>query len=146
MGGLLGRYDKIHLVPFGEYVPLRERAVFCAQADAESDGSKRWGEPERSVFSLRSSGWAVLHRYGVFICYESVFGDEIRHFALNGAEVLVNVSDDGWYGDTSAPWQHLNMARMRAIENRRWILRDTNNGVTACDRSEWGGAAEYSAT
>jgi apolipoprotein N-acyltransferase len=45
--------------------------------------------------------------------------------------VLVNVSDDGWYGDTSAPWQHLNMARMRAIENRRWILRDTNNGVTA---------------
>ena len=48
-----------------------------------------------------------------------------------GAEVLVNISDDGWYGDTSAPWQHLNMARMRAIENRRWILRDTNNGVTA---------------
>jgi apolipoprotein N-acyltransferase len=45
--------------------------------------------------------------------------------------VLVNISDDGWYGDTSAPWQHLNMARMRAIENRRWILRDTNNGVTA---------------
>ena len=48
-----------------------------------------------------------------------------------GAEVLVNISDDGWYGDTSAPWQHLNMARMRAIENRRWLLRDTNNGVTA---------------
>ncbi len=48
-----------------------------------------------------------------------------------GAEVLVNISDDGWYGDTSAPWQHLNMLRMRAIENRRWILRDTNNGVTA---------------
>jgi apolipoprotein N-acyltransferase len=45
--------------------------------------------------------------------------------------VLVNLSDDGWYGDTSAPWQHLNMARMRAIENRRWLLRDTNNGVTA---------------
>ena len=52
-------------------------------------------------------------------------------FARNGAEVLVNISDDGWYGDTSAPWQHLNMARMRAIENRRWLLRDTNNGVTA---------------
>ncbi len=48
-----------------------------------------------------------------------------------GAQVLVNPSDDGWYGDTSAPWQHLNIARMRAIENRRWILRDTNNGVTA---------------
>ncbi len=55
----------------------------------------------------------------------------MRQFARNGAEVLVNISDDGWYGDTSAPWQHLNMARMRAIENRRWLLRDTNNGVTA---------------
>jgi len=71
------------------------------------------------------------HRYGIFICYEAVFADEVRQFVRNGAEVLVNISDDGWYGDTSAPWQHLNMARMRAIENRRWILRDTNNGVTA---------------
>ena len=80
---------------------------------------------ERKVFRLNG------HRYGVFICYEAVFADEVRHFAQLGAEVLVNISDDGWYGDTSAPWQHLNMARMRAIENRRWILRDTNNGVTA---------------
>ncbi len=71
------------------------------------------------------------HHYGIFICYESIFADEIRQFAVNGAEVLVNISDDGWYGDTSAPWQHLNMARMRAIENRRWLLRDTNTGVTA---------------
>ena len=83
---------------------------------------------ERKVF--RSSATAS-HRYGVFICYEAVFADEVRHFAQLGAEVLVNISDDGWYGDTSAPWQHLNMARMRAIENRRWIFRDTNNGVTA---------------
>jgi apolipoprotein N-acyltransferase len=60
-----------------------------------------------------------------------VFADEVRQFARHGAEVLVNISDDGWYGDTSAAWQHLNMARMRAIENRRWILRDTNTGVTA---------------
>jgi apolipoprotein N-acyltransferase len=49
----------------------------------------------------------------------------------NGAEVLTNLSDDGWYGDTSAPFQHINMARMRAIENRRWLLRDTNSGITA---------------
>ncbi len=80
---------------------------------------------DRKVFRLNG------HRYGVFICYEAVFADEVRQFARLGAEVLVNISDDGWYGDTSAPWQHLNMARMRAIENRRWILRDTNNGVTA---------------
>ncbi len=71
------------------------------------------------------------HRYGTFICYESIFADEIRQFARQGADVLVNISDDGWYGDTSAPFQHMNMARMRAIENRRWLLRDTNTGVTA---------------
>ena len=79
---------------------------------------------ERTVFS------AADHTYGVFVCYESIFGDEVRQFALNGAQVLVNLSDDGWYGDTGAPWQHLNMARMRAIENHRWLLRDTNTGVT----------------
>jgi apolipoprotein N-acyltransferase len=85
---------------------------------------------DRKVFRLVSPNGGG-HRYGVFICYEAVFADEVRQFAQLGAEVLVNISDDGWYGDTSAPWQHLNMARMRAIENRRWILRDTNNGVTA---------------
>ena len=55
----------------------------------------------------------------------------MRQFARNGAEVFVNISNDGWYGDTSAPLQHLNMARMRAVENNRWLLRDTNTGVTA---------------
>jgi len=71
------------------------------------------------------------HTYGTFICYESSFGDEVRHFANLGAEVLVNISDDGWYGDTSAAWEHLNIVRMRAIENHRWVLRATNTGVTA---------------
>ena len=70
------------------------------------------------------------HKIGVFICYESIFADEVRIFAKEGANVFVNISDDGWYGDTSAPWQHLNMARMRAIENRRWLLRSTDTGVT----------------
>ena len=70
------------------------------------------------------------HRYGTFICYESIFGDEVRQFVLQGADALINISNDGWYGDTSAPWQHLNMVRMRAIENHRWILRATNTGVT----------------
>jgi apolipoprotein N-acyltransferase len=85
---------------------------------------------DRRAFSITSPS-GETHRYGIFICYESVFGDEVRRFVLHGSEVLVNISDDGWYGDTSAPWQHLNMARMRAVENRRWILRDTNTGVTA---------------
>ena len=126
-GHSTGRYDKIHLVPFGEYVPHRELFFFVRQI-AQSLTDMSVGT-ERKVFRINSTNAA--HRYGVFICYESVFGDEVRQFVRLGAEVLVNISDDGWYGDSSAPWQHLNMARMRAIENRRWILRDTNNGVTA---------------
>jgi apolipoprotein N-acyltransferase len=122
-GARVGRYDKIHLVPFGEYIPFR-RLLFFAHALTGNVGETDRGT-ERKVFRLNG------HRYGVFLCYESVFADEVRQFAQLGAEVLVNLSDDGWYGDTSAPWQHLNMARMRAIENRRWLLRDTNNGVTA---------------
>jgi apolipoprotein N-acyltransferase len=122
-GGLVGRYDKIHLVPFGEFVPYRELFFFAHKLTGKVSEFSRG--TQHKVFRLNG------HKYGVFICYESVFADEVREFAQLGAEVLVNISDDGWYGDTSAPWQHLNMARMRAIENRRWILRDTNNGVTA---------------
>ncbi len=122
-GHFAGRYDKMHLVPFGEYIPAQKLFFFLHKVTANLPDTD--AGTERKVFRLNG------RRYGVFICYESVFGDEVRQFARLGAEVLVNISDDGWYGDTSAPWQHLNMARMRAIENRRWILRDTNNGVTA---------------
>ncbi len=122
-GAKAGRYDKIHLVPFGEYVPFQNLLTFARKLTGRVSSFSRG--TERKVFVLDG------HRYGVFICYEAVFADEVREFAKNGAEVYVNISDDGWYGDTSAPWQHLNMARMRAIENRRWVLRDTNNGVTA---------------
>jgi apolipoprotein N-acyltransferase len=122
-GALVGRYDKIHLVPYGEFIPFKSLFSFAHKLTGKVSELSRG--KERKVFLLNG------HRYGVFICYESVFADEVREFAQLGAEVLVNISDDGWYGDTSAPWQHLNMARMRAIENRRWILRDTNNGVTA---------------
>jgi apolipoprotein N-acyltransferase len=122
-GSRVGRYDKIHLVPFGEYIPFQNLLSFAHKLTGRVSSFTRGGE--HKVFRL--SG----HRYGVFICYEAVFADEVREFSQLGAEVLVNISDDGWYGDTSAPWQHLNMLRMRAIENRRWILRDTNNGVTA---------------
>jgi apolipoprotein N-acyltransferase len=68
---------------------------------------------------------------GVFICYESIFPDEVRQFANNGAQVFVNISNDGWYGDSGAYAQHLNQTRMRAIENDRWLLSTTDTGVTA---------------
>jgi apolipoprotein N-acyltransferase len=127
-GKQLGRYDKIHLVPYGEYIPFAKLFYFAHKLTGKV-ASFTPGE-DRKVFHLADSKGA-MHRYGIFICYEAVFADEVRQFARNGAEVFVNLSDDGWYGDTSAPWQHLNMTRMRAIENRRWILRATNDGVTA---------------
>jgi apolipoprotein N-acyltransferase len=121
-GAYTGRYDKIHLVPWGEYIPYQQLFSFAKKL-TEGVGDMDRGH-RRSVFTIGG------HSYGTFICYESIFGDEVRQFAKNGAEVLVNLSDDGWYGDSGAPWQHLNMARMRAIENRRWLLRSTNTGVT----------------
>jgi apolipoprotein N-acyltransferase len=121
-GTILGRYDKIHLVPFGEYIPYRQLFFFAHKLTQQLVDLQRGNSRE----PFRDDG----HSFGIFICYESIFASEVRPFALNGANVFVNVSDDGWYGDTSAPWQHLNMARMRAIENHRWILLDTNNGIT----------------
>ncbi|MGA7156697.1 MAG: apolipoprotein N-acyltransferase [Acidobacteriaceae bacterium] len=121
-GSYAGRYDKMHLVPFGEYTPYKP--LFFFVGDLLDDLVFIPGT-HRSVFNVANK------KYGVFICYESIFGDELRHFPLEGAQVLVNISDDGWYGDTSAPWEHLDMVRMRAIENDRWLLRATNTGVTA---------------
>jgi len=127
-GERVGRYDKIHLVPFGEYIPFQNWLTFARKLTGRVSTFTRG--TERNSFLLVNQN-QENHRYGVFICYEAVFADEVRQFARHGAEVFVNISDDGWYGDTSAPWQHLNIARMRAIENRRWLLRDTNSGVTA---------------
>jgi apolipoprotein N-acyltransferase len=121
-GSYAGRYDKMHLVPFGEYVPYKPLFFFTGNL---LDGLLFVPGAQRSVFM------AGAREYGVFICYESIFGDELRHFPMEGAQALVNISDDGWYGDTSAPWEHLDMVRMRAVENHRWLLRATNTGVTA---------------
>jgi apolipoprotein N-acyltransferase len=122
-GAWTQRYDKIHLVPYGEYIPLESLFSFAKALTKEV-----------STFARGIKRAPLLEgdaRLGVFICYESVFPSEVRHFALNGAEVFINISNDGWFGPTGAPRQHLNMARMRAIENQRWLLRDTNSGITA---------------
>lgn len=122
-GNMLGRYDKIHLVPFGEYVPMQNLLFFADKLTREVGDFARG--TQRKVFDLNGT------HVGVFICYESVFPDEVREFTANGAQVLVNISDDLWYGETSAPGQHLQMSRMRAMENHRWVLLATNNGTTA---------------
>jgi len=120
-------YDKIHLVPFGEYVPLRRWLTFAKQLTAEVGEFQRGSE--YSVGTLASG--AGNGKFGVFICYEAIFPAEVRRFVSNGAELLINLSNDGWFGRSAGPEQHLEMARVRAAENRRWLLRDTNNGFTA---------------
>jgi apolipoprotein N-acyltransferase len=116
------RYNKMHLVPFGEYVPFKRVFGFAGGLTKEVGDFS----PGTSRAALQAGS-----KLGVFICYESIFPDEIRQLAANGAEVFVNLSNDGWYGDSGAYAQHLKQARMRAVENDRWLLRDTNTGVTA---------------
>jgi apolipoprotein N-acyltransferase len=122
-GAWTARYDKIHLVPFGEYVPFEKLFSFASGLTREIGTFARG----QSRLPLPVGGTKI----GTFICYESIFPDDIRRFAKNGAELFVNISNDGWYGEGGAPWQHLNQARMRAVENNRWLLRDTNTGITA---------------
>ena len=122
-GDWAGRYDKVHLVPFGEYVPFPQLFSFA------SGLTKEVGEFSRG--QSRNPLDADGAKLGVFICYESIFPDEIRQAAAAGAQVFVNISNDGWYGDSGAYAQHLKQARMRTVENSRWLLRDTNTGVTA---------------
>lgn len=122
-GQFVARYDKIHLVPFGEFVPFQSIFGFASKLTREVGDFIPGTTP--LVMELPNE------KLGVFICYESVFPDEIRQFVANGAQLLVNISNDGWFGHTAAPFQHLNQARMRAIENNRWLLRDTNTGITS---------------
>ena len=117
-------YRKHHLLPFGEYLPLRSVfALFRHYVDIPMADFAVGGLHQPL---LRAGG----HPVGVSICFEAAFGDEIRR-ALPQAAYLVNVSNDAWFGNSLAPAQHLQIARMRAIETRRWLARATNTGITA---------------
>jgi apolipoprotein N-acyltransferase len=120
-------YDKIHLVPFGEYVPLRRWLGFAGKLVADI-GDFTPGT-EYKVGELPGTGSAD-YKFSSFICYEAIFPGAVRQFTDNGAELLINMSNDGWFGRSAAPAQHEMMARVRAVENRRWLLRATNNGYT----------------
>jgi len=121
-GEPVARYDKIHLVPFGEYVPW-PFGFFNKITKEVGDFA-----PGTSVATPPLGG----HKIGTFICYESAFPTLARRFVQNGAEVLFNLSNDGYFGrSASAREQHLLVVRMRAAENARWIVRATNDGVTA---------------
>jgi apolipoprotein N-acyltransferase len=116
-------YDKIHLVPFGEYEPFPLIHRVVTSVSDEVGGFHKGNN--NAVGRL-----AGENTFGVFICYEAIYAGEVRRFAANGAQLFVNISNDGWFGRSAAAEQHLHMARVRAVENRRWIVRATNNGYT----------------
>jgi len=120
-GKLLTRYDKVNLVPFGEFVPWP--FDFIKRITTEAGDFV----PGTRVVVSPVDG----HKIGTFICYESVFPNFVRRFVADGAEALFNLSNDGYFGKSGARYQHLEIVRMRAAENRRWILRSTNDGITA---------------
>ena len=120
-GSEIGRYDKIDLVPFGEFVP---RIFSFVNRITQEAGDF---VPGNNIAVLRAAG----DRLGVFICYESAFPDLVRQFSKNGADVLVNLSNDAYFGHSEAREQHFLLARMRAVENRRYLVRSTNDGITA---------------
>lgn len=119
---LLGRSDKIHLVPFGEYVPLGRFLPFVNKLVA---GIGDYSPGKINPLPIQE------HKLGVLVCYEVIFPELARDYVRQGSDLLVNITNDAWFGESSAPWQHLAMARFRAIENRVWLVRAANTGVTA---------------
>lgn len=121
-GNIAGYYDKEHLVPFGEYVPLKEYLPLGKLV--QNVGDFLSGDNKKI---LKVEDVAI----GMLICYEAIFPELAQRQVEKGAEIIVNISNDAWFGNTSAPWQHLQHAAMRAVEQGRWVVRSTNTGVSA---------------
>lgn len=120
---LLNRYDKIHMVPFGEYVPLGSILFFVhklAYGIGDFEGGRTY-----TIFDTPGG------RFGATICYEAIFPDQVRRYVKEGAEFLVNITNDAWFGRSAAPAQHLAMAALRAAENHRYLIRAANTGISA---------------
>jgi apolipoprotein N-acyltransferase len=122
-GEIIGRGDKLHLVPFGEYVPFGQYFPFISKMVV---GIGDFSAGERAV--VMDVGRT---RVGTLVCFEGIFPELARTYVNNGARVLVNITNDAWFGNSSAPYQHLSMAAFRAVETRTPLLRAANTGVTA---------------
>ncbi len=121
--GQVAYYDKVHLVPFGEYVPLKRFLPFVSRM-VESIGDFSAG-PRPYGLNLPQG------KIGVLVCFESIFPEISRALRQDGCRLLVNITNDAWFGPTSAPYQHLSMLTLRAVENRVWIARAANTGFSA---------------
>jgi apolipoprotein N-acyltransferase len=122
-GRIEGKYDKVHLVPFGEYVPLRSIFPFMGYLIAGVGDCL----PGKSFTPLPMGGVKI----GVLICYEGIFPEIARDYMRNGANLLVNITNDAWFGRSSAPYQHLSMITLRSVENRIYTVRAANTGISA---------------
>jgi apolipoprotein N-acyltransferase len=121
-GKITGRYDKQHLVPFGEYLPL-EKYMDWARKYMPTLGNFRPGDNARPLTSGEIKA-------GVLICFESIFPDMARKTVIEGANMLVVMTNDAWFGNTGAPYQHAEMAIFRAVETGRWLVRAANTGIS----------------
>lgn len=122
-GKLTSIYSKIRLVPFAEYIPFRSLFFFVNSLTREISEFT----PGTAPVLAKVDGTPI----GVFICYEAIFPELVRQFTADGAQVLVNVTNDAWFGRTAAPWQHFQNIILRAVENRRWTVRVANSGISA---------------
>jgi apolipoprotein N-acyltransferase len=122
-GKLVNIYDKMHLVPFGEYIPLQDVFRFIKIISKDVSGFSPGRNYQLIKIGERPSN--------AIICFEIVFPGLVRGFVRKGSQLILNLTNDGWYGDSSAPYQHLTIARWRAIENRRFLLRAANSGISA---------------
>ncbi|MBF0468152.1 MAG: apolipoprotein N-acyltransferase [Desulfamplus sp.] len=123
LGVVTGSYDKVHLVPFGEYVPFGRYLSFLGKIIAQSGD---FSSGKKDVAPLAFNGSSA----GVQICFEMIFPYLSRVAVKNGAQILITMTNDAWFGYTSAPWQHFTMATFRAIENRRAVARAANTGIS----------------
>jgi apolipoprotein N-acyltransferase len=121
-GHITGRYDKVHLLPFGEYFPLRTIEFLRRRFERV-----RYFTPAQEARLLDTR----LGKIAVAICFEAIFPDLVRRRMSSGAEILVNLSNDAWLGDNAGPRQHATMIAMRAVENRTWVVRATTTGISA---------------
>jgi apolipoprotein N-acyltransferase len=122
-GNTLQRYDKIHLVPFGEYIPYQSLFFFA-------------GTITRDVGAFSAGSQYITPNIdnqpvNAIICFEAVFPDLARRFVRKGSSLTINLTNDAWYGNSAAPYQHFAIARWRAVENRRFLLRAANSGISA---------------
>lgn len=121
-GTIEGKYNKAHLVPFGEYVPYRKWLPFLGKM-VEHVGDFRAGEEGKTI------KWGD-DNLGVQICYEIIFPNLSRKMVKNNATFIINITNDAWYGRTSAPYQHFSMSIFRAVENKRSLIRSANTGIS----------------